>query len=187
MIMLRKITVLALLVLCTSVARSQVATISAKNTTPCTGVGFTVTPQDGINGDIVPVGTTYSWSAPTVTGGLTGGTSGAGAASITGTLTNPTSSQQVATYIVTPNSAGGNGTPFTVTVTVNPYAQPSDIIISSVAPVCAGLTASITTTLSGASTILNPAFTWYNDASFISQAGTGTSFTTGVLNNNTTY
>ena len=44
---------------------------------------------------------TYTWAAPTVTGGLTGGIADVGA-SITGTLTNPTNAPQVAIYTVTP-------------------------------------------------------------------------------------
>lgn len=191
MIMLRKITVFALLVLCASVAHSQVATISAKNTTPCTDAPFSITPQHNVNGDIIPAGTTYSWPAPSLPAGLTvtGIGTATGATSIFGTLHNATNGQLVATYTVTPNTTpgGGDGAPFIVTVTVNPFAQPGDITVSTVPPVCAGLTTSITTTLSGTSTIVNPAFVWYNDVNFISQAGTGTTFTTGVLNNNTTY
>ena len=38
----------------------------------CSGNGFTVTPVNGTDG-IVPAGTTYSWNAPNLTGGLTGG------------------------------------------------------------------------------------------------------------------
>lgn len=94
-------------------------TISAISTTVCTGSGFSITPVNGTNG-IVPASTTYSWSAPIVTGGMTGGAAGSGATIISGTLTNPTNSSQTATYTITPLSGTCTGTPFTVTVTVTP-------------------------------------------------------------------
>jgi len=79
------------------------AVISAMTNTTCSGLFFSVTPVNGTNG-IVPAGTTYAWSAPSVTGSMTGGGTGSGAASITGNLTNPTNSQQTATYTITPTS-----------------------------------------------------------------------------------
>lgn len=84
---------------------------TAMTTTICNGVGFTV-----ING-MVPAGTTYSWAAPVVTGGLTGGAAGINAANISGTLTNPTNAAQTATYTILESFSGSA---FTVTVTVNP-------------------------------------------------------------------
>ncbi len=99
--------------------------ISAMTNSICSGNLFSVLPVNGSNG-IVPTGTTYSWLAPSVTGGLTGGTSGSGASSITGTLVNPTNTPQTATYTVTPKSgANCTGSTFTVTVTVNPLPQGS--------------------------------------------------------------
>ena len=85
----------------------------------CSGTGFSFTPQNGTNG-VIPVGTTYSWAAPTVTGGITGGAVGSGASAITGTLTNPGSSVETATYTVTPVSGNCSGTPFEITVNVYP-------------------------------------------------------------------
>ena len=85
----------------------------------CTGTAFTVSPVDGTNG-IIPAGTTYSWSAPVVTGGMTGGAAGSGS-NITGTLINVTTAVQTATYTVTPvSSASCSGSSFTVTVTIAP-------------------------------------------------------------------
>src|SRR5204862_368412 len=83
----------------------------------CSAGTFTVTPTNG-GGNIVPAGTTYTWGAPTVTGGLTGSVAGSGS-SISGTLTNPTNTAQTATYTVTPTSGTCTGSTFTVTVTVN--------------------------------------------------------------------
>lgn len=93
--------------------------ISDKAVSVCNSQNFTITPQNGPDG-IVPTGTNYVWSAPVVTGGMTGGTSGSGS-SIGGTLINSTNLPQSATYIVTPTSgAGCSGDSFTLTVTVNP-------------------------------------------------------------------
>ncbi len=88
-------------------------------TTICSDESFSLTPADGTDG-VVPAGTTYSWSAPTTSGGITGGTARSGASVINGTLTNTTSTIQTATYTVTPFAGGCEGEDFTVTVTVNP-------------------------------------------------------------------
>jgi hypothetical protein len=78
--------------------------VSTQTTSACSGSAFTVSPVNGVTSNIVPSGTTYTWSAPVVTGGLTGGAAGTAQASITGTLTNPTNVPQTATYTVTPTS-----------------------------------------------------------------------------------
>jgi len=85
----------------------------------CSGAAFAVAPQNGVNG-VVPVGTTYSWFIPTVTGGMTGGVSGTDQPNIHATLVNNTTSNQTATYTVTPKYLGCTGTPYTVVVTVKP-------------------------------------------------------------------
>ena len=100
----------------------------------CSESGFTVTPSDLII-NIIPTGTTYSWSAPTVTGGMTGGVAGTAQIAISGTLTNSTNSSQTAIYTVTPTANGCPGATFTVTVTVNPkpdviFSLPSQTICS---------------------------------------------------------
>ena len=59
--------------------------IADRTATSCSGVLFTDTPVDGVGGDVVPAGTTYDWSAPVVTGAMTGGAAGVAASSITGT------------------------------------------------------------------------------------------------------
>jgi hypothetical protein len=115
-----------------TVTVNAIPVITDMTSTVCSGNGFTATPADGTNG-IVPAGTTYSWNAPTVTGGLTGGASGSGAANVTGTLSNPTNNVQTATYTVTPLTGTYTGNTFTVTVTVNPVPSFS---ISSETTVC---------------------------------------------------
>lgn len=92
--------------------------ITAMTTTVCSAAAFTVTPVNITDG-IVPAGTTYSWSAPSVAG-FTGGAAGSNASSISGTLTNTTNAAVTATYTVTPTSGTCAGSAFTVTVTVNP-------------------------------------------------------------------
>jgi hypothetical protein len=91
--------------------------IANKDLPACSGTAFTVSPTNGT--DIVPSGTTYSWSAPTVTGNLSGGMPGNSASTITGTLINPTNEIQTATYTVVPSSGNCNGNSFIVTITVN--------------------------------------------------------------------
>jgi hypothetical protein len=108
--------------------------INPMSTVVCGDGVFTVTPTDVTNGR-VPAGTTYTWPAPVVTGGLTGGAASSGnPTSITGTLTNPTITTQTATYTVTPTSGSCAGTSFLVTVTVNP----SPAVTAMTASVCNG-------------------------------------------------
>jgi hypothetical protein len=114
--------------------------INNLTTTICSGGTFSVSPVNTIDG-IVPVSTTYSWSAPTVTGGITGGASVSGAASISGSLINPTSTVQTATYSVTPLSGSCSGTAFNVTVTVNPKPV---ITVTSNLSICAGDSTTLT-------------------------------------------
>jgi hypothetical protein len=94
--------------------------ITAINVGVSSDFNFVVTPVNGING-VVPPGSVYSWPAPVVTGGMTGGAASSGSStSITGTLTNLTNSVQTATYTVTPTSGGCTGSTFNITVSVDP-------------------------------------------------------------------
>jgi hypothetical protein len=113
--------------------------ISAMSTTVCSGSTFTVIPANGTNGT-VPSGTTYSWLAPSGTG-FTGGAASSGSPSeITGTLINTTNTLQTAYYTVTPTTAGCSGTPFTVTVNINPVTSINAISTT----VCTGVAFSVT-------------------------------------------
>ena len=102
------------------------------NPSPCSGIPFSVSPTNIING-IVPTNTTYSWPAPQGSGFI-GGTSGSGATTINGTLTNTTSTIQYATYTITPKSGGCQGLPFTITVTL----YPAPVISAMTDSVCSG-------------------------------------------------
>ncbi|SFO79078.1 hypothetical protein SAMN04488519_11522, partial [Algoriphagus ornithinivorans] len=107
--------------------------------TVCSGDSFSLTPSNGTNG-VVPAGTTYSWSAPAVTGGVTGGAAGSDASAISGNLTNSTNTAQTVTYTVTPTSGSCSGSTFTVTVTVSPRPAVNNLT----ATICSGDSFSLT-------------------------------------------
>ncbi|MDX5478702.1 MAG: T9SS type A sorting domain-containing protein [Cyclobacteriaceae bacterium] len=157
--------------------------VTNMTSTICSGDSFTATPANGTNG-IVPAGTTYTWTAPSVTGGITGGAAGSGA-SITGTLTNPTNTVQTATYTVTPTSGSCAGSTFTVTVTVNPRPAVTNMTSNA----CSGDAFTVTPT-NGANGVV-PAGTTYSWSAPVvtgsmtgGVAGSGTSIT-GTLTNPT--
>lgn len=127
--------------------------LTAISTAVCSNQTFSVTPSNGTNG-LVPAGTTYSWSAPTVPAGVTGGIAGSGS-SITGTLTNSTNTPQTATYTVTPTSGSCVGNTFTVSVAVNPIP----VIPTQTATICSE-DAFTVSPVNGGSTIV-PAGTTY--------------------------
>ncbi|MBU3659095.1 MAG: hypothetical protein FGM14_04450 [Flavobacteriales bacterium] len=93
--------------------------ITNMTATICSGTAFTATPVQGTNGT-VPAGTTYTWSAPTMTGVSGGSAQATAQTSISQTLTNTTTSNATATYTVTPTTGSCPGATFTVTVTVLP-------------------------------------------------------------------
>jgi gliding motility-associated-like protein len=92
----------------------------------CTGTAFDATPTDNGTTKLVPIGTTYTWSAPTISGGITGSSAQTNVSAITQTLTNPDAINHTATYVITANS---NTTPncsstFNAVITVEPKVQP---------------------------------------------------------------
>ena len=142
-----------------------VATIANVGMIVCSGGIFSVSPTNGV--DIIPTGTTYSWSAPSISG-ITGTTSGSGASSIVGTLFNSTNASIDALYTITPLSGSCSGSPFTVTVTVNPNTtittQPTGY------SVCAGGTStalSVVATGTGSVT-----YQWYSNTTNSNSGGT---------------
>jgi large repetitive protein len=108
----------------------------------CSGGSFSITPANSTLNSI-PTGTTYSWSAPIVSSGITGGASGVNQTTIAGTLINSTNTVQTATYTVTPIFNSCTGTAFTVVISVNP--KPA---IASVTPaaICSESAFSVTPT-----------------------------------------
>lgn len=119
---------------------NPVSTLGGTSVNACSGTAFSST----ITG--FPSGTSFSWTAPSVTGGMTGGSSGSGS-TLTGTLTNNSGSVQTATYTVTPVYSSGSNPPCTVTfpvvVTVNP--RPNINPAASAVSVCTSTTSQVTT------------------------------------------
>ncbi|MFD1613904.1 PKD domain-containing protein [Gelatiniphilus marinus] len=96
--------------------------ISDKAITICSGVNFQIIP-DSSTGDIVPTGTLYTWTTPTINpiGSITGASNeNTPQSDISQTLTNTTTNPATVTYTVTPISGICAGADFTITVTVNP-------------------------------------------------------------------
>lgn len=122
----------------------------------CSGFPFSFIPP---NTDIVPLGTTYTWSNPSVTGGMTGGTSASNSATISGTLTNILSATQTATYLITPLSGSCPGGNFTITVNINalPYSPTTVPVIVTYNKLFHAF--NVTTTPSNAS---NEILRWYS-------------------------
>jgi uncharacterized protein (TIGR02145 family) len=102
---------------CRKVIVNPAPIINNITTSVCGGIAFSATPVNGTDGT-VPVGTTYSWSAPSATG-ITGAASGASVSSIFGTLTNTTTSPVDIQYSITATT-GSCSSSYTLTVTVNP-------------------------------------------------------------------
>ena len=82
------------------------------------------------------------------------------------------------TYYVAANSSGCNSATTAVTVTVNALAAPTASNIS----IGCGATGTFTASGGGGT-----AYTWYSNSAGTSQVGTGASYTTPALSNNTTY
>ncbi|MCE2685925.1 MAG: gliding motility-associated C-terminal domain-containing protein [Cryomorphaceae bacterium] len=108
-------------------------TVTAQAATICSGNVFSVAPLNG-SGNIVPTGTTYSWSAPAAITGISGLAAGTAQTTIGGTLTNSTAAPINVTYVVTPTSGSCVGASFNVVVTVNP--RPA--ITNMTATICSG-------------------------------------------------
>lgn len=124
------------------------ATIAAASQTICSGNSFSVSPTtNGTNN--VPAGTTYSWPAPVVAppNALTGALAGSNETSISQALQNTTTNPATAVYTVTPTTGSCAGTPFTVTVTVNPSVMSNVVQVNSP---CFGANAgSLSTSITG--------------------------------------
>jgi gliding motility-associated-like protein len=124
---------------CSKVQNVTVPVYAIPNVTPspinvnaCNNKGFSVDPAN------VPIGTTYTWSTPTIlptVGALTGGSAQAiGLSYIGQILNNVTAADATATYTVTPNNFGCVGSTFQVVVTVSSAAAPSISLSSSLTP-----------------------------------------------------
>lgn len=107
--------------------------IASRNLTICTGDSFSVTPGN-TNGDIVPLGTTYTWAYPTISpaGTVTGASSQSSPQnSINQTLVNTSASPATVVYTITPFSGSCVGDDFNITVIVNPSINPNAVVANS--------------------------------------------------------
>ena len=101
---------------------NQYPIVSSFNSHIGSGTSFTVEPVN-TGTDIVPAGTTYTWSLPTISpaNSITGASAQSNAqTSISQLLTNTTKAIATATYTVTPLSGSCAGDNFNVVVTVDP-------------------------------------------------------------------
>jgi len=101
----------------------------------CSEEAFSFTPTNG-GGNIVPIGTTYSWGIPIVTGGMTGGTIGSNETSFNQILTNNTNIDQTASYTVTATSGLCPTSTFSINVTIHPKPTVAGSILTQA--VCSG-------------------------------------------------
>jgi hypothetical protein len=97
----------------------QVASVNNMNISACSGSSFSSIPQNGTNGTI-PLGTTYTWTAPTGTGFSGGTAQSTPQSNILQTLTLTGLGAAQAIYTVTPITNGCNGPSFTLTVNITP-------------------------------------------------------------------
>lgn len=91
--------------------------ISIKTATICSNDPFNITISNGV--DLVPVNTTYTWVAPSVSG-INGLQAGNNLSVVSGALSNTTNGTISVTYSITPKSGACPGLPFNAVVTVNP-------------------------------------------------------------------
>ena len=106
----------------------------------------------------------------------------------TGSSFNTPALSADATYYVTVKGDGKcENTPSTarvVSINVNPLSTASDISLTGLNVICKN---SSTTLSASSGTVINPVFTWYNDAALTSVAYVGASFTTPALSITTIY
>ena len=129
----------------------------------CSNFNFVVFPIDGeglTNSDIVPAGTTYTWTVVDANGLVTGDSDQTiGQTSISQTLINISDVPQTLVYTVTPTSGDVGacvGDPFIVTFTVNP----APVIPNQTAEICSSEIFTVTP-LNNPPTTIIPADTTY--------------------------
>ncbi len=164
----------------TTVYNNPVPAITSLSTTICSGTIFTISPANGVDG-IIPNNTNYSWSAPSVKEGISGGMGATNAKSINGSLINTTNIPQTATYLVSAVYGNCISNTFTVTVTINPAPSISPLSLAS----CSGSVFAITP-VNGVNGIL-PAgtlFSWNSPTPSNGVTGTSSALNNSVINGN---
>ena len=166
---------------------NPVPIIADKDETICDGETFNIVPTDNSPTEIVPAGTTYTWSAPVSNplGAITGGSAATAQTSISQTLTNTTTSPATLTYSVQADANGCKGDSFDVVITVNPTVGVDAIADQTL---CNGdNTSAVEFSTASASSLGTISYAWTNDNANIGLAASGTgdipSFT---ATNNTT-
>jgi hypothetical protein len=147
--------------------------IASTNTTICSGATFTIDPNLIVT-NLIPSGTTYTWTTPTVSpiGAITGAIAQTiPQSTISQTLINLSTSPATVIYTVTPISGTCVGAPFTITVIVNPAINPNIVVNNNA---CFGVdNASITTAVTGGIPFSSGSpylFTWTGPNGFTSSA-----------------
>jgi gliding motility-associated-like protein len=112
-----------------SVAIKPLPTIAPQTNTSCSNETFVINPPNA------PLGTTYTWAAPSSNPVLVieGGTLGASQVAITQTLSNASLYPAIALYTITPIAELCQGNDFTLTATVNPIPAVRDTTLN---PIC---------------------------------------------------
>ena len=138
-------------------------------TQTCAGTTVTLTVNNPVTG------VTYNWYA-NASGGASLGTGNSFQA---GPINAST------TYYVEGSSGTATSTRTAVTVDLKPTATTADISVNGVpASLCAGTTASL---IASSTTVTNPVFTWYSDATLTQVVGNNAMFDSPVLTATTTY
>ncbi|WP_278035976.1 PKD domain-containing protein [Flavobacterium nitratireducens] len=133
----------------TAVVVNPKPSIAAESAIICSSNTFVVTPAAS-GSNIIPTGTTYTWTTPSISpaGTITGASAqSTPQTNISQTLINTSINPAVVTYTVTPTSGTCVGNTFTVSVTVNPAINANVVINDNK---CFGTnTASISTNITG--------------------------------------
>ena len=92
----------------------------------CTNTTFNTTPVHTGTRFIIPSGTTYTWTTPTLSGAIVGGSAQTNQTTISQTLINNTTTNQTAAYTITANSntVPNCSSKFYDTITVEPKIKP---------------------------------------------------------------
>jgi hypothetical protein len=164
------------------ISSARVAVTATVNTIPAVTIANTATICSGASPNInltASIPSTFTWTIGTITGGITGASTGSGSI-INQTLTDPDNSVPgTVQYIVTPTSSSTGscvGAAYTITVTVNAVAA---LITQPAASqsVCSGT--SVSFTVGGAGTGIT--YQWYKGATLLNNGGTISGATSATL------
>ncbi len=93
--------------------------ISDKNKATCSNSIYSFTPTNGTDG-IVPINTTYTWSAPSPVSNISGLAGGSIQNNFTANLINATNAAIIVEYTIATSNNGCDGSSFKINLTVNP-------------------------------------------------------------------